>query len=64
MKCGFCGREIPENIEQRPCGLCPGGCRNVHCPYCGYKNPLPSNLLKRWLGDKAVKKNKDPKEST
>ncbi|AJF07001.1 hypothetical protein GSUB_11115 [Geoalkalibacter subterraneus] len=64
MKCAFCGREIPENIEQRACGLCPGGCRNIHCPYCGYKNPLPPKLLKKWLEGGKDKKDKNGKESS
>ena len=55
MNCGFCGREIPDDVEQRACGACAGGCRNIHCPYCGYKNPVPSGLLKRWLEKKKDK---------
>lgn len=50
MKCGFCGREIPDTAdESRPsCGACRGGCRKVHCPYCGYANPLVPRILERW----------------
>ncbi len=59
MKCGFCGREIPDEIPENheSCGLCPGGCRKVHCPHCGYANPLVPRFLKRW-----AKKNNSKKE--
>jgi|GEM_PF-446882 len=40
MICGFCGYEFDESEGKRGCGGCPGGCRNVHCPRCNYKNPL------------------------
>ncbi len=42
MTCGYCGREIPEKTPQPEdrCGACSGGCRKVHCPYCGYANPV------------------------
>lgn len=56
MICGFCGREIPEEKPQAACGQCLGGCRQVHCPWCGYKNPLPPAALRRWL------KKKDPQD--
>ena len=58
MICGFCGREIPDEIDQErtSCGACSGGCRKVHCPHCGYGNPLVSPLLRRW------KKKSGPKE--
>lgn len=49
MTCGFCGREIPEDTVQEACGHCPGGCRYIHCPHCGYRNPAPRGLLKKWL---------------
>lgn len=52
MICGFCGRRIPDTPprpEER-CGACPGGCRKVHCPYCGYANPVVGGLLKRLAG--------------
>lgn len=53
MKCGFCGREIADTPGQKEsCGSCPGGCRKVHCPYCGYANPVVPGLLKRWLGQR------------
>lgn len=53
MICGFCHREIPEQVGapdgETVCGRCLGGCRKVHCPYCGYANPAPSAYLKRLL---------------
>jgi hypothetical protein len=53
MKCGFCGREIPDEPgREQSCGSCAGGCRKVHCPYCGYANPAVPALLKRWLKKK------------
>lgn len=49
MKCGFCGREIPDEPGlEKSCGACRGGCRKVHCPYCGYANPVVPEFLKRW----------------
>ncbi len=51
MKCGMCHREIPEvapDKEQR-CGSCSGGCRKVHCPYCGYGNPVTPKYLKKFV---------------
>lgn len=60
MICGFCGRDIPDEIEaQSSCGLCGSGCRYVHCPWCGYKNPLPTGLLKRLMRKKAAE-SKEP----
>ncbi|HKK01999.1 MAG TPA: hypothetical protein VJ955_07515 [Desulfuromonadales bacterium] len=49
MKCGFCGRDIPDEVpeNQTGCGMCHGGCRKVHCPNCGYANPLVPSYLKR-----------------
>lgn len=53
MICGFCHREISEELGaadgEAACGQCPGGCRKVHCPYCGYANPVPARYLKRLL---------------
>ncbi len=56
MICGFCHREIPDETPEKGCGRCGGGCRKVHCPYCGYENPLPSPLVERLLGRKEKKK--------
>ena len=59
MKCGFCNREISEEPGMKEsCGACPGGCRKVHCPYCGYANPLVTGRLRRW----AEGKNKPSKD--
>ncbi|MFA5514864.1 MAG: hypothetical protein WDA20_01125 [Desulfuromonadales bacterium] len=51
MKCGFCGKEIPDapDVGQQSCGACSGGCRKVHCPHCGYANPVVSGLLRRLM---------------
>ncbi|HKL48753.1 MAG TPA: hypothetical protein VJ882_03765 [Desulfuromonadales bacterium] len=57
MRCGYCNREIPEDVKQEPCGACPGGCRKIHCPHCGYENPAPAGWLKKLL----EKKEKDSK---
>lgn len=61
MICGFCGKEIPEEVgpgeEKNSCGSCRGGCRKIHCPYCGYANPAPGKLLKKFLA-KATKDTK------
>lgn len=49
MTCAFCGREIPDQPGlAESCGSCMGGCRKVHCPWCGYANPLTPNYLKRF----------------
>jgi hypothetical protein len=49
MKCGFCGREIADEPDaaRQSCGACPGGCRKVHCPHCGYANPVVPRFLRR-----------------
>jgi hypothetical protein len=49
MKCAFCGKQIPDepDPEQERCGVCRGGCRKVHCPSCGYANPVVPKLLKK-----------------
>jgi adenine-specific DNA methylase len=50
MKCAFCGKEIDEAIGQFDrCGRCSGGCKMVHCPHCGYANPLVPSYLKRFI---------------
>jgi hypothetical protein len=57
MKCGFCGRDIPDQPgQEKSCGACPGGCRKVHCPYCGYANPVVPGFLKRWAKKKDDKR--------
>jgi hypothetical protein len=53
MKCGFCDREIPDEPgKEQSCGACPGGCRKVHCPYCGYANPVIPGFLQRLVKKK------------
>ncbi len=47
IRCGFCGYEFDPAEGKRGCGGCSGGCHNVHCPRCGYKNPLESGLAQR-----------------
>jgi len=53
MICGFCHKEIKQEIGapegQSACGRCFGGCRKIHCPYCGYANPAPGKYLSRFL---------------
>jgi len=53
MNCGFCRREIDAEVGApaggKSCGSCMGGCRKIHCPYCGYANPAPGKLLSRFL---------------
>jgi len=50
MKCAFCGEPIPDQPDalRERCGTCPGGCRKVHCPRCGYANPLVPDFLKKF----------------
>ena len=59
MNCGFCHREIPDQVGapdgKNACGNCLGGCRKIHCPYCGYANPAPGKLLSRFLTKKDQK---------
>ncbi len=59
MKCGFCQRDIPPpyqvDPERKSCGSCFGGCRKLHCPWCGYPNPLPGKFLRRLLEKQAGK---------
>ncbi len=57
MKCAFCDRQIPDapDEERTSCGQCKGGCHKVHCPYCGYANPVVPAFLKRWTKDRDKK---------
>ena len=59
MICGMCRREIPEELPDADsrCGSCPGGCRKVHCPHCGYPNPLLPGYLRKL--DHIKRKKKD-----
>ena len=56
MKCGMCHKEIPEVLpdKENRCGACSGGCRKIHCPYCGYGNPVMPNYLKKFMSDDKV----------
>jgi hypothetical protein len=57
MKCGFCGREIPDEPgKEQSCGACPGGCRMVLCPFCGYANPVIPGFLQRFTKKKDAKR--------
>ena len=58
MKCAFCGKEIDEQQVGKSdrCGQCRGGCHKVHCPHCGYANPVVPGYLQRWM----KKENDDP----
>jgi rubredoxin len=47
MICGYCGYDFDENEGKKSCGGCSGGCHNVHCPRCNYKNPLETGLIKK-----------------
>jgi hypothetical protein len=37
-------------LREQGCGSCPGGCRKVHCPYCGQENPVTPEYLVRFFG--------------
>ncbi len=49
MRCGFCGKEIPDEVDlkEKACGACRGACRKIHCPCCGYANPAIPAFLRR-----------------
>lgn len=50
MKCAFCGKEIDAEVGRtQRCGQCPGACHKIHCPHCGYANPVVPDFLKRWI---------------
>ncbi len=53
MKCGMCHKEIPEELPDKEsrCGACSGGCRKVHCPFCGYGNPVMPSYLRKLMSD-------------
>jgi len=57
MKCSFCKNELDlDMLREQACGACIGGCRKIHCPYCGQENQLVPEYLDRLL------KRKQPKE--
>ncbi|MBE0500235.1 MAG: hypothetical protein IBX47_02250 [Desulfuromonadales bacterium] len=45
----MCQKEFPDNTPEpvESCGACSGGCRKIHCPHCGYGNPVTPGFLKR-----------------
>lgn len=50
MKCSFCENELtPEMLREKGCGGCLGGCRKIHCPYCGQENPLVPEILEKFI---------------
>lgn len=50
MKCSFCEHELtPEMLREKGCGSCMGGCRKIHCPYCGQENPAATEFLAKAL---------------
>lgn len=61
MKCSFCEHELDlAMIRAQSCGACIGGCRKIHCPYCGQENPLVPEYLDRLLKqDQARDKDKE-----
>jgi hypothetical protein len=36
-------------LREKGCGACIGGCRKIHCPYCGQENPLVPELFDKVL---------------
>lgn len=53
MKCTFCEHELtPEMLREQGCGACLGGCRKIHCPYCGQENPVVPELFDKLFGAK------------
>jgi len=50
MKCRFCEHELTtEMLREEGCGACLGGCRKIHCPYCGEENQVNSDFFDRLL---------------
>jgi hypothetical protein len=48
MKCAFCDHELTqEMLREEGCGACLGGCRKIHCPYCGQENPVVPAFLEK-----------------
>ncbi len=58
MKCSFCEHDLTaEMLREKGCGACMGGCRKIHCPYCGQENPIVPELLEKFIKhDKSVDK--------
>ena len=56
MRCSFCENELTaEMLREAGCGACGGGCRKIHCPYCGRENPIIPEIF-----DKLLKREKRP----
>jgi hypothetical protein len=52
MKCTFCGNQLTiDMLREKGCGACLGGCRKIHCPYCGQENPVIPELLEKFIKD-------------
>ena len=50
MKCTFCENQLTlEMLREKGCGACLGGCRKIHCPYCGQENPVIPELLEKFI---------------
>ena len=58
MKCTFCEHELTlDMLREKGCGACLGGCRKIHCPYCGQENPAVPELFEKFIKrDKPVDK--------
>ena len=63
MKCTFCEHELSADmLRSAGCGTCIGGCRKIHCPYCGQENPVLPEIFDRLLGNAADAAKKGRKE--
>ena len=63
MKCTFCGNQLtPGMLREKGCGACLGGCRKIHCPYCGQENPVVPELLEKLLKNDKTVTEKGPTE--
>jgi len=50
VKCSFCDNELTlDMLREKGCGACLGGCRKIHCPYCGQENPAVPELLEKFI---------------
>lgn len=57
MKCSFCEHELtPAMLREESCGGCIGGCRKIHCPYCGQETPMVPEFLEKMLRQEKTKK--------
>jgi len=56
MKCTFCEHELtPEMLREKGCGGCMGGCRKIHCPYCGQENPIVPGVFEKFVRNETPK---------